>query len=326
MNLDVLEPRRVHGVCRQHARGQGALTYGDVAVPGRDPAGVVLVHTHTLPSVARERQRLRAGRDHDGRGALARPRLPPLVPVRVRTGTIGAPTWLEPQPDVIPGSWPGSSSTTSATGSFRYKRSRRGDARIDRIVEHVLRGWSADARIDDFEPIGYDERQYCAPGFDLPVARFRAAVRQYPEYHTSGDDLGLIGAPELQESVETLLEIIDVLDADVTYRNTSPYGEPRLGARGALPVDRWRRTGPDQAAFLWVLILSDGGLAVRRRGAVGAALRRPRARCGFPRRCRTAGGARSMPARNDRPHTVWRSSVPASRGSARRITSAIATR
>jgi len=123
----------------------------------------------------------------------------------------------------------------------------------------VLLARAPDARIDDFEPIGYDERQYCAPGFDLPVGAFsRRASGEYPEYHTSGDDLGLIGAPELEEALAVLLEIVDVLDADVAYRNTSPYGEPRLGARGLYPATGGAGTAPEQAALLWVLNLSDG--------------------------------------------------------------------
>ena len=86
----------------------------------------------------------------------------------------------------------------------------------------------------------------------------RSTSGQFPEYHTSGDDLGLIGARELRESLDTLLEIVDVLDADVTYHNTCPYGEPRLGARGLYPSTGGGGTGPDQAALLWVLNLSDG--------------------------------------------------------------------
>jgi aminopeptidase-like protein len=259
-DLDALEPGE-YTVCVDSTLDDGALTYGDVAVPGRDPeAGVVLVHTHTChPSLANDnvsglvvttmvaRALADRGCRHSFRFVFA-------------PGTIGALTWLSRNPDVIPQIVAGLVvNNVGDRGSFRYKRSRRGDARIDRIAEHVLRRRSSDARIDDFEPIGYDERQYCAPGFDLPVGAFsRSSSGQYPEYHTSGDDLDLIGAPELQESVETLLEIVDVLDGDVTYRNTSPYGEPRLGARGLYPSTGGAATGPDQAALLWVLNLSDG--------------------------------------------------------------------
>jgi len=259
-DLDALEPGE-YTVCVDSTLEDGALTYGDLEVPGRDErAGVVLVHTHTChPSLANDNVSGLVVTTMLAR-ALADRGLRHTFRFVFAPGTIGALTWLSRNADVIPRIVGGLVvNNVGDRGPFRYKRSRRGDARIDRIAEHVLRARSTDVRVDDFEPIGYDERQYCSPGFDLAVGAFsRSSSGQYPEYHTSGDDLDLIGASELQESLDTLLAIVDVFDADVRYRNTSPYGEPRLGARGLYPSTGGAGTGPDQAALLWVLNLSDG--------------------------------------------------------------------
>jgi aminopeptidase-like protein len=175
-------------------------------------------------------------------------------------GTIGAITWLARN-----------ESRTAAIrhglvvacvgdgGRFQYKRSRRGAA-IDRVVEHVLRHCGADHEIRDFSPYGYDERQYCSPGFDLPVGSLtRTPHGGFPEYHTSADDLDLVAPRHLAESLARYLEVVDVVENDRRYLNRNPKCEPQLGRRGL-----YRALGgaPDlpraEMALLWVLNLSDG--------------------------------------------------------------------
>jgi aminopeptidase-like protein len=144
-------------------------------------------------------------------------------------------------------------------GRFHYKRSRRG-AEIDRVVEHVLHHCGEDHVIHDFSPYGYDERQYCSPGFNLPVGSLtRTPHGRFPEYHTSADDLDFVAPRYLAESLSRYLEVIDVVESDRRYYNTNPMGEPQLGKRGL-----YRALGgvPNveraQMALLWVLNLSDG--------------------------------------------------------------------
>jgi aminopeptidase-like protein len=144
--------------------------------------------------------------------------------------------------------------------NFVYKKSRRGDAEIDLVIAHVLKHAGADYAVQDFVPYGYDERQYCSPGFDLPVGCLMRAVHgTFPEYHTSADDLAFVSADNLALSLERCVTIVDVLERNVRYRNTNPYGEPQLGRRGLYATiggdsDAARR----QLAMLWVLNLSDG--------------------------------------------------------------------
>ena len=112
----------------------------------------------------------------------------------------------------------------------------------------------------DFEPYGYDERQFCSPGFDLPVGLFqRSQFGSFPEYHTSGDDLSFIKPDYLAQSFELLSSIIEIIEGDCRPLSTSPYGEPHLGRRGLYSqVGGDRDAPPKKMALLWVLNLADG--------------------------------------------------------------------
>jgi len=141
-------------------------------------------------------------------------------------------------------------------GPLRYKRSRRGDAIIDRASASVLVGEPTNI-VSDWQPTGGDERQFCSPGFNLPVGTLsRTPHGLFPEYHSSADNLDLVTADALASSFQTALAIIDLVEANARYRNRSPYGEPQLGRRGLY------QSVPDgtnpETAFLWVLNLSDG--------------------------------------------------------------------
>lgn len=146
-------------------------------------------------------------------------------------------------------------------GGMTYKQSRRSNAAIDRIVAHVLRHDSGTSQIAPFIPYGYDERQYCSPGFDLPVGcLMRTPNGQYPEYHTSADNLSLLRAESLAHSLDVLQRIVDVIEGDLTYRSLNPKGEPQLGRRGLYATMGGQRSaGYDQMALLWVMNLADGG-------------------------------------------------------------------
>jgi aminopeptidase-like protein len=145
-------------------------------------------------------------------------------------------------------------------GAFTYKRSRRGNAEIDRAVLHVLESSKRPFKAVDFYPYGYDERQYCSPGFDLAVGSLsRSSHGAYPQYHTSADNLNLVNPANLVESLETYLDVVDVLENNRTYRNTNPYCEPQLGKRGLYgAIGAATGQPPDTMAMLWVLNQSDG--------------------------------------------------------------------
>jgi aminopeptidase-like protein len=141
-----------------------------------------------------------------------------------------------------------------------YKQSRRGDVPIDRIVAHVLRHDEVPHRITSFVPYGYDERQYCSPGFDLPVGcLMRTPNGEYPEYHSSADNLSLLRPESLSHSLAVLRRIVAVIEGDALYRSSNPKGEPQLGRRGLYEaVGGHRAASSYQMALLWVLNLADG--------------------------------------------------------------------
>ena len=145
-------------------------------------------------------------------------------------------------------------------GGPTYKKSRRGNALIDRAMMHVLHHMSPGARVVEFSPYGYDERQFCSPGFDLPVGMFqRSQFGTFPEYHTSADNLDFIRPDHLELSCNLLLAVIDIIEKDRAYVNLYPKCEPQLGRRGLYAaLGGHKDASEQQMAMLWVLNLSDG--------------------------------------------------------------------
>ncbi len=175
-------------------------------------------------------------------------------------GTIGSLTWLALHRDDVGRIAAGLvAANLGDGGAFHYKRSRRGRTWIDRTVEHVLRARGEPYEVMDFVPFGYDERQYCSPGFDLAVGSLtRTPWGRYPEYHTSADDLSLVRPQHLAGSLRLYLEVLAALEADGRYRNLSPYGEPQLGRRGLYGAIGGGSAKDRELALLWVLNQSDG--------------------------------------------------------------------
>jgi aminopeptidase-like protein len=175
-------------------------------------------------------------------------------------GTIGSITWLALNENRIPKIRHGLViAGVGDPGESTYKKSRKGDAKIDRATIHVLKNSNGGYRIIDFFPYGYDERQYCSPAFDLPVGCFqRTPHGQYPEYHTSADNLNFVRPEYMSDSFSKLLRILDILENDRIYLNTNPKCEPQLGKRGLYKAIGGQSGQVDQMALLWVLNLSDG--------------------------------------------------------------------
>jgi len=175
-------------------------------------------------------------------------------------GTIGAITWLARNREAAERIRHGLVLTCIGdAGGFHYKKSRRGDAEIDKVVEHVLRQTDEPAEVLEFSPDGYDERQYCSPGFDLPVGcLMRSVWGKFPEYHTSADNLEFIRPQQLARSLRVCAAILDVLEDNRRYRNLNPLCEPQLGRRNLYRSVGGSAVGTEISARLWVLNLSDG--------------------------------------------------------------------
>jgi aminopeptidase-like protein len=237
----------------------GAITYGECVLPGQSEEEV-LISTHAChPSLAN---------DNLSGVALAATLARILAPLPRRytyrflfvPGTIGSIAWLSRNQATVKRIKHGLVLACAGDrGALNYKRSRRGSADIDRAAVHVLKTKGAPFAIREFSPYGYDERQYCSPGFNLPVGSFRRTPHgEYPEYHSSADNLDFVSAPHLADSLATLLEVIDLVENDLRFVNLSPMGEPQLGRRGLAPALGGKTAKDDQLALLWVLNLSDG--------------------------------------------------------------------
>jgi aminopeptidase-like protein/NADP-dependent 3-hydroxy acid dehydrogenase YdfG len=176
-------------------------------------------------------------------------------------GTLGPLAWLHQNRDGLDRVENGLAlSCIGDAGGLTYKRSRRGDAEIDLAMETVLRDSGDPHRLLPWEPWGGDERQFCSPGFDLPVGTLmRTPHGEFAGYHTSADTMERIRPDSLAHAVDTCLALVDVLESNRTCTNLSPYGEPQLGRRGLYRSAGGAVATPDdERALLWVLNASDG--------------------------------------------------------------------
>jgi aminopeptidase-like protein len=238
----------------------GSLTYGEYRIQGATDEEVLISCHSCHPSLCNDNlsgmtvacELARALRDAPLRYSYRFLWIP---------GTIGAITWLALNEAVLPRIRHGLVlSCVGDPGPFTYKRSRRGNADIDRAAEHILRSSDPKARIRDFVPYGYDERQYCSPGINLPVGCFmRTPNGEYPQYHSSADDLSLVTPRALGESVGQLLALVQVLEENDRFVNLAPKGEPQLGRRGLYrQTGGAKDAGRSEMAMLWIMNYSDG--------------------------------------------------------------------
>jgi aminopeptidase-like protein len=175
-------------------------------------------------------------------------------------GTIGAITWLARNEHTSQRIKHGLViSMVGDGGGPTYKKSRRGNAKIDRAMIHSLHHSGLTPTILDFFPYGYDERQYCSPGFNLPVGLFqRSRFGKIPQYHTSADNLDFIRSSHLARSFRLIVDALDVIENDAAYRNVMPKCEPQLGKYGLYGAVGGKDATAANMAMLWILNLSDG--------------------------------------------------------------------
>jgi aminopeptidase-like protein len=239
---------------------QGSLTYGECFLPGATEDEVLFSCHVCHPSLCN---------DNLSGIALAATLAKHLSAVPHRygyrflfiPGTIGSITWLARNEAHVGRIKHGLVlACLGDPGGFTYKRSRRGNADVDAAASHVLRHSGRAARVVDFSPYGYDERQFCSPGFDLPVGcLMRTPHGEFPEYHTSHDDLDLVKADALADSFRACVEIVEILEHNTRYVNENPKCEPQLGKRGLYRAAGAAADGASrELAMLWILNMSDG--------------------------------------------------------------------
>lgn len=251
-------PDGEYEVCIEATLAPGHLTIGECVLPGQTNDEILFSIHSCHPSLANDNLSGMAVAVFLARHLSVVPRKHTFRFLFI-PGTIGSITWL-------------ALNETSARrirhglvlsclgdgGPSTYKRSRRGDALVDRAAEHVL-AHAGPHGVLDFIPYGYDERQYCSPGFDLAVGCLtRTPNGRFPEYHTSADNLDFVRPESLEDSLEKCLRIVEILEQDQAYLNLNPKCEPQLGRRGLYRATGGRDLPGFEMALLWVLNLSDG--------------------------------------------------------------------
>jgi aminopeptidase-like protein len=247
-------------VCIDSTLEDGSLTYGEYFIKG-NTEDEVLISCHTChPSLAN---------DNLAGIALTAFLAKHLSQLKLKysyrfvfiPGTIGSITWLAQNETNVNKIKHGLVVTCIGDpGKSHYKKSRRGNADIDKAAIHVLQRSGQDYVIQEFSPYGYDERQYCSPGFNLPVGCFmRSPHGTYPEYHTSADNLDLVKPEYLADSLTKFLAVLNIIENNNKYVNQNPKCEPQLGKRGLYgAIGGQTDTKKRELAMLWVLNMSDG--------------------------------------------------------------------
>ncbi|MCC7207673.1 MAG: DUF4910 domain-containing protein [Anaerolineae bacterium] len=260
-------------VCIDSTLAPGSLTYAECVLPGQTDDEVLFSIHSCHPSLCNDNlsgMALAVALAQD----LSRRERRFTYRFLFIPGTIGSITWLSRNEAHTAKIRHGLVLTNVGdAGPVHYKKSRRGDAAIDRAFQYHLRTSGVEHGVIDFFPFGYDERQYCSPGFNLPVGVYmRSQHGAFPEYHTSADNLDFVHAEHLEDSFRHVRAVLDILEADRRYLNLKPKGEPRLGKRGLYTALGGKTGGQSpEMALLWVLNLSDGQhslLAIAERSGV----------------------------------------------------------
>jgi aminopeptidase-like protein len=238
----------------------GCLTYAEYLIPGKSQEEILISCHACHPSLCN---------DNLSGLAVATFLAQALAGIERRysyrflfiPGTIGSITWLSRNENVVPLIKHGLVlACVGDPGAFSYKKSRRGNAEIDRAILHLLASSGNPYNVRDFSPYGYDERQYCSPGFNLPVGCLnRTQHGKFHEYHTSADNLSFVTPGALASTLRFCLDLFRVLENNLTYLNLNPKCEPQLGRRGLYRlIGGLPDAGARELAMLWTLNLTDG--------------------------------------------------------------------
>jgi len=247
-------------VCIDSSLEAGHLTYGEYLIKG-ELEDEFLISCHSChPSLCNDNLSGISVATHLAK-YLAQQKLRYSYRFLFIPGTIGSITWLSLNEDRVSRIKHGLVlACVGDAGKIHYKKTRQGNAEIDRAVLQTLMDSGDEYGIREFSPYGYDERQYSSPGFNLAVGNLsRTPHGQFPEYHTSADNLDLVTIESLADSFAKCVEIINVIDNNKKYLNTNPKGEPQLGKRGLYSTMGGRKDASNyEMSLLWVLNLSDG--------------------------------------------------------------------
>lgn len=254
-----LKPGKYHAVIRSELI-EGSLTYGELLIPGRTEQEIFLSSYICHPSMA----------NNECSGPALMMQLADFIksiPDRKYSyrlilvpETIGAITYLsrhlpEMKKNIIAGF---NLTCVGDDRTYSLVHSRYGDTLADRVLASVLHDHYPDYIDYSYLKRGSDERQYQAPGVDLPVVCFcRSKYHVYPEYHTSADNLDIISPDGFAGSYAVMRSCVEVLERNAVYRVTC-LCEPQLGKRGLVPTMSSKETYQETLAMKDILAYADG--------------------------------------------------------------------
>jgi aminopeptidase-like protein len=261
------------------ALAPGSLTYGEILIPGESDDEVLLATNICHPSMANNELSGPVLTATLARWLLSAPRRLSYRLVFVPE-TIGAIAYLSVNSDAMKANTIAGFQVVCVGGpaDFTYLETRLGNTLTDRLARHVLEGAGIAHRVLDYRHRASDERQWCSPGIDLPVGSLmRSKYQDYPEYHSSKDDLDFVRPEHLEQSFNLYVRCLEALESGcpglpaanpapaldqptgVLYAGTLDGCEPNLGRRGLYPTLGGRsHQAADATLLLDVLAYCDG--------------------------------------------------------------------
>ena len=233
-----LSRRGEYKVCIKSSLTNGSLTYGDFVLKGETDEEVLFSTYLCHPSMA----------NNELSGPLVQAflyRLIASMPRRRYTyrfvfapETIGIIAYLHKHCEHLKKQLKAGYVLTCCgdSGALVYKKSKHGGSPADKVAQHVLKHQKIPFELMPFSVGGSDERQYCSPGFNLPVGSLtRSMYQRYKEYHTSLDNKSFISFEAMEQTVHLCFDFVRALELNETVVNTVPYCEPQMGKRGLYP-------------------------------------------------------------------------------------------